>query len=181
MSKSIVKLKKRSNLIPQTESFHKNVPVVVWNACHNCRGVDCSIADRCEFCGEDEKCLVMYYYLDNVFKSALRITGEGIGDQSMNRIGLHIIPLYAHLVKFKIEELSIEDPMIRSRNKVQIHPIYKEIRNTISLIDKMWVELGLKDTRKEMKEPGDITDLIKDEAGDTSYYEDMINEVDDND
>lgn len=172
-----VKLKKRSDLVPQTDSSHRNVPVVVWNACHRCRQENCPISSRCEFCGEDDKCLVMYYYLDNVFRAALRVTGKKIGDQVMNRIGLHIIPLYAHLVKFKIEELAIEDPIVTSEKKIQMHPIYKEIRSTISLIDKMWSELRLKETGKQVTEPKDIEDLV----GDTSYYEDMISEVDDND
>ncbi len=168
------KLRKRSELVPQATSTYKSVPVVIWDACHNCIGDRCPISHRCEFYLTEEKCMVMYYYLDNVFRTALDTIGDKISKKEMHKIGLHLVPLYTQLVKFKIEELGIERPTYTTeKGDVKMHPLYREIRSTIKMIDDMWSDLGLKRVGKNKKEVKDIEDLI----GDTSYYDDMTGDI----
>ncbi|MFW6047238.1 MAG: hypothetical protein ACOCP4_05580 [Candidatus Woesearchaeota archaeon] len=167
------KLRKRNELLPQTASKYKSIPVVIWNACHDCIGDRCPIHHRCEFCGQDDKCMVMYHYLDNVFSAALNIVGDRISEKEMHRIGLHLVPLYTQLVKFKITELGVESPTyVTDKGAIKMHPIYREIRSTIKMIDDMWASLGVRNIKGTKKEPKDIEDLI----GDTSYYDDMVEE-----
>ncbi|MFW6120249.1 MAG: hypothetical protein ACOC80_05040, partial [Petrotogales bacterium] len=58
------------------------------------------------------------------------------------------------------------------KGAIKMHPIYREIRSTIKMIDDMWASLGVRNIKGTKKEPKDIEDLI----GDTSYYDDMVEE-----
>lgn len=170
------KLRKRSEFLPQAQNSYRSVPIVVWDACHRCTGEDCPISERCEYCGRDEKCLVMYYYLDNVFNTALDIVGKRLNRKVMHQVGLHIVPLYAQLIRFKISELGVRNvTYFNDKGNAVINPIFREIRSTIKMIDDMWKQLGFKEMGGSVKEPKDIEDLM----GDDTYYEDLTAEMED--
>ena len=58
--------------------------------------------------------------------------------------GMHLMPMYRTLARLKIEELGVNNIITTSdTGRKQANPIYKEIRDTIKLIDSLWHSLGL--------------------------------------
>lgn len=118
-----------------------------WDACDPCRHHDCPLIHICDPPDNTDLCIVQKKYLRGV---ALAI-GESyidqmIEDQTLSfRIGSELFPLYKMLVKLKMAELTVLDPVIDGlKVGPRVHPVFKEIRETISTIDRTYAKLGIK-------------------------------------
>ena len=70
--------------------------------------------------------------------------GEVLDEPTFYRVGMHLMPMYRTLCRLKIEELGVNHIITTSdTGRKQANPIYKEIRDTIKLIDSLWHSLGL--------------------------------------
>jgi hypothetical protein len=120
----------------------KDKQLIAWDCIQLCDPMSCPIGNTCTY-KSTPKCSVQLSYLnaltDMVFK-----TFRYLNDDSLFKIGMHLIPLYSQLCRQKIVEKSVINICYEdSKGVTRIHPIYKEIRETMKTISCMWKELGL--------------------------------------
>lgn len=117
-----------------------------WDAVPNCLEMDCPAYDVCTFPNHsDQKCGAIMQYAKGVQDLMFKNFVEVMDEPSLFRIGMHLSPLYIMLAKFKITELGVRfvmetNPKTGSRN---VHPIYREIRETIKMIEATWKSIGI--------------------------------------
>jgi hypothetical protein len=62
----------------------------------------------------------------------------------MYRFGMQMLPLYRTLARLKIVEMGVANVMVTAASgKMEVHPVYKEIRETIKLTEMLWRSIGL--------------------------------------
>jgi len=136
-----------------------DVQMIMWDALPDCIE-GCPIYMECPYEKKRLKCEMRRRYLESVLKSL----EEGVTKKdeiSALTIGLLVAPLFQSLISFKIFEHSLQhNVMLRTK----VHPIYKEIRQTIKEISSLLKDLGLTE--------GDKKKGYLD--GNSDYYDEMI-------
>jgi hypothetical protein len=123
----------------------------VWTAVQECEGMNCVAAHACIYRVVDPdydrpKCTVMMKYLKQVEAMILYNFGKDLSEADLFRVGMHLIPLYKQLVRFKISEMAITSQGVAEFAKngtTKINGVFKEIREVIRSIDAVWKELGM--------------------------------------
>jgi hypothetical protein len=146
---------------------------VGWDSVSDCTGNKCPLTLKCKYTKKG-KCGVQVDYMRH-FADTIVNYYKFLDEMSRFKIGMHLMPLYSYLCKLKIVEASLDRvDNITSKGIVQIHPIYKEIRETLKAIISMcrdldiFMEGGL--DRNIETEPSS-TD------GDPGYYQQMCKET----
>ena len=124
--------------------------LVIWDYVERCRNKKCPISDKCTY-GRTGKCMVQVKYLNAVFAPLQEII-ETVGDPiMMQMIGLHLVPLYHQLVKMKMVEMTVKDPVLDdAKGGKRTHPVYKEMRDIMKSIMMHWKDSGLLNLIKSM-------------------------------
>jgi len=142
--------------------------VKVWDALPTC-DESCSLwEEKCPYDKTKRICDLRKNYVENVFTSLSKACDDQ-DDITMHRLGFLLIPLYTSLISIKME--------IHSKNgnirgfKGGVDPIYREMRETIRMIDMMLKDLGI-DKNKDGK-GNKRKDFVN---GNAEYYEDLLNE-----
>jgi len=164
----------------QTMAIAKKFKFAVWEHISECIGDRCNLFTTCGYKGggKDTKCGVERYYLNVVMAPYAEIVDK-IKDPFVGHwVGLHLIPLYHHLVKLKKMErglLTIDLEEGLHAKRVRIHPVYKEIRDTIVAIRREWNLSGLYKLAQEQGYLGSGVPILDgDETemeGDRSYHD----------
>lgn len=114
------------------------------------------------------KCAVRVRYLEAVL-GTLKLGIKRKDAITVHKIGMMLIPLYNQLVGMKIAELSMnQDNNVMFGAK--INPIYKEMRSTIQLIDKILDGFNIKGGH--IGAPGTVTDT--EINGNGAYYDTLF-------
>lgn len=146
--------------------------MILWDAISPCHQEGCPINHLCPHTNKNTKCEVEVQYINAAVASIIH--ANKLSDAQVHHAGTILMPLYSHLVKFKLVELSLDSPLIMAKNKFHsIHPIYREIRETIKTINKVWTDLFKAEIRTLVP---DIKDLL--EHGDPHYQETLYKEED---
>jgi hypothetical protein len=120
-----------------------NIFLYSWDAINSCLEERCPAYKLCSY-DKTGKCAVQKNYLNSVMNVIFRNYGEDLTESEFMRIGLHLIPLYKILCKLKMEEVMIERVIYYdAKGKININPVFKEIREYIKLIEFTWHSLGL--------------------------------------
>lgn len=158
----------------EVETDNGPVKTIMWDACRDCDPENCPIRENCPYENQSEKCHIMRLYLNEMFSSALKVTGKHLNNKEMVRIGMHLIPLYSQLCWLKLHYKALDNPLYATNTGIKVHPVLKEMREVIKSIDSVWSSVGVKSS---------VTDSYGNEQsiegwlnGDDSYYEDMVNE-----
>jgi hypothetical protein len=110
-------------------------------------------------------CSLRKRYLNSVYTSIK----NGIKKKDVlteHKIGMFLIPLYSNLVTFKILEYSLRGNSFTTRGGIS--PIYKEMRETMRLINSLLKEMEMDlESRGSNGRPGYI-------HGDEDYYDQMM-------
>lgn len=152
------------------EKLKKTYPV--WSATPNCILTQCPAYHACPYDKEAaQKCQLILKYLRTCELMVVDNFYEQLDESQLFRIGMHLMPLYKQLVRLKIVEMGVttlED--IGLRGQIKIHPVLKEIRETLRAIDQQWTLLGLDEKLKapEIDDKGKVIDL--------NYYDRMEKE-----
>lgn len=124
------------------------LPLVAWDSINICNAQDCPIGiDRCPYgrrqierilsTKTEQKCLVQAKYLrlvyQNLITSTTKRAGKLMDEHTMSEIGLLLLPLYGHLIKFKLIEASLGYKQILT-TKGGVNQIYFAIQKTIQAI-----------------------------------------------
>lgn len=122
-----------------------DIQVILFTAVRPCSMERCPIFDLCPYTkAPNVKCKVEITYLDALFKSLLNISQGEVSQEMMNKYTLHILPLHQMLIKFKIYAYSIEETFYTTRTgNIVVHPVFKEIRNTIRQIESSLSNMGI--------------------------------------
>jgi hypothetical protein len=161
----------------------EGVKMFAWDGIPNCTGgifevnpddpnppVICPVNHLCSYIKRG-KCAVQVKYLESLYSSILG-TYHYLDEAMLFKIGMQIIPLYIQLVKLQIVELSLGSPTyVTDKGTVIVHPIYKEIRETMKTIHIMWKDLDL--SFSFTKKPG-LEGDSDDGHGDPSFYKKLI-------
>jgi hypothetical protein len=133
----------------------------MFDACPNCRVDECPAADICDYETTKEngtKCEFMKKYIGSIVDTIMRnMVVES--EFQLYRIGMHLVPLYKNLCRLQIEEMGVRRVVqLTPKGSWQIHPIYNEIRQHISMIEKTWRSIGIHDIMiKELIDAGQIS------------------------
>jgi len=147
--------------------------MIYWNAVGGCYPDSCGCAEICPSSSsleKPEKCVVISGYIQSVFNMMVRTFPAKITEDNAFRIGMHLIPLYKILCRLKMQEYKETEVMLHSiSGGCRINPIFKEIRDTISSIEKVWINLGfiIKDGNSSSRKPAKDVAFFNGK----SYYE----------
>jgi len=112
-----------------------------WDAVSDCLGENCSCYSACEY-EKKGKCRLQLNYLKGITNIIYRNYKEKLDEPTCFRVGMHLIPMYGILCRLKMEEMMVMSPVHNTKAGIKIHPVYKEIRETIRGIENMWKNLG---------------------------------------
>jgi hypothetical protein len=144
-----------------------------WDITADCTGETCPAFGICEY-EKVGKCKAMTLYLKGVTNVVIGEHLDDLTEAQLFRIGMHMVPLYRTLVKMKIEELGVTRIISSDdKGKLSAHPIYKEMREQIKLIELMWKTIGLHDIACATPLPDE--GLLSGKGG--SYYDKMEREA----
>lgn len=115
-----------------------------WDVVPKCTDELCPANQLCDYPRNVGKCQVTAVYLRAAAQTIFQNFSEILDEPTLYRIGIHLMPAYRTLCRLKIEELGVTKVIsISSQGKPTANPIYREIRETIKLVEFLWEKLGL--------------------------------------
>lgn len=132
-------------------------------AINECRLSDCPIFLHCRHLKRDRKCQIQLKYLRAVTDIVLaNVQIEDLTPIQRMKIGFHLQPLYRALCRLKMEELSLRRPTQLTNTGTRVmHPVYREIRETIKVITVVLKDLGIDGEKVKEKEGGYYENLFE--------------------
>ena len=151
-------------------TVRKDVQMYAWDAIRECTEMRCPVFNMCTYIKRG-KCAVQVKYLEALYQSILS-NYKYLDEMMLFKIGMQIVPLYIQLVKMQIIEMSLESPMTFTEKGFVMHPVYKEIRATLTTIHSMWKDLDLCFDFAKKPDPSgsSVVDTGDAERGDPQYY-----------
>ena len=159
------------------KGMYGGYPVVMWDAVPMCKGMGCSLGIACPYfiarggvvtgyrCDLETRYLAYVYDTLTAVMPATKLTPD-----VMHSIGLFVIPLYHHLIKFKKAEYGLKS-VCDVTGKVS--PIYKEMREIMRTIRGFMVDIVTKTgAGLSPVEAGEVVDTAI-LYGDRNYYDAM--------
>jgi hypothetical protein len=176
-------------LMRTTQKKYNDLSFPVWSAVQDCEQQECVSVEVCPYMGPEglvmmgqprkdgqpnrSKCQVMLKYLKQVEGMVSKRKDLDLDEFDWFKVGIHIIPLYKQLCRFKIIEMSIPTAKVSEMTKqgtTKVHSIFKEIRECLKSIDLAWRELDINTKKVRKLEP----DFVEPKRG---YYEVMEKEA----
>ena len=141
-----MELKKYDLLDLNKGEIRKGQSLFAWDAVQDCH-TGCKIFSRCKYNSRasnkrDTKCEAQLDYLQ-VLMETIASSYRYLDALALFQIGMEIIPLYSNLFRLKLVEVGLVDIVTETRKGPQIHPVYKEIRQTLFAIHLAWRSLSL--------------------------------------
>jgi hypothetical protein len=144
-----------------------DLSLIMFDAVPECRD-DCPIMKREMVCpyaknvNKGKPCRIQRRYMQAVVNYVEKSVKKK-DDQVMMKIGMMVVPIFQQLIRFKLEAHALNNDVMLG-NKV--HPIFKEIRETIKLADNLVNSLN------------PLFDVDKGRGildGDADYYDKILN------
>ena len=177
----------KKNISLRTDEGKIDLPLVAWDSISICDGRTCPIQatkNRCPYfrrialkiakTNQEQRCLVQAKYLRLVFQNLItahtRKNLKQMDEAMMTNIGLLLLPLYGHLIKFKLIEagLSLNDVM---RPNGSIHGIYPGIRQTIQAIKETAKDVLPQNLQKFAMSAIDVNGTLNNIQGESDYHD----------
>lgn len=122
-----------------TKTRHR---IILFDAAQPCRE-SCPIYNKCPY-EKAGKCRVEITYLKALTDSLLEDIGDAMDQRLLNKITLQLFPLFQQLIRLQIYAYSIENVVYETaRGTPAVHPIFKEIRDTIRAIESTQRSMGM--------------------------------------
>lgn len=153
--------------------------LVMWDAVAPCpQDANCKLYLDCPYLLNTdrkypEKCTLQVKYIEHVFDALILRRQAQLNQSQLDQVGLLLMPLYGHLIKFKMLEHSLGHNITFLSNKgsLTMHPVYKEIRETLKYINFLSRQIGVVDIPVNVNKPN-MDKLLQD--GDPTYYESLF-------
>ena len=153
----------------------KTIPMIV--GVSFCTGEDCPVAPRCKFVGKQVECVQEKQYMEMIVNSMLtKFTfSERLSKDLLFRIGVELMPLYRILYRLSVAEMGLNSSTnLNVRGDSIVNPIYKQMRETILAVSKVWQFIGIDSFAKGLNPPNFSDEEAAVSAdfdrGDGSYY-----------
>lgn len=112
------------------------------NTIPDCNEDTCPIRNECRF-KKIGKCGVQSVYVNQV-ANAISTMYKGCDDSEKFRIAVHLLPLYVQLGRLQMTEIGVNSTCYSdNKGNIKIHPVFREIRDTLRTIAVMWRELAM--------------------------------------
>lgn len=146
--------------------------IAMWDAVSICpQNDECPLFMDCPYVtkimerAEVAKCAIQEHYVKYVYANLVEQNIYELDQSQLDQIGFLLMPLYVHLIKFKMIEYSLHlknDLISVSKMGVKsVHPIYREIRETIKNIASMSWQVGICAVRKPLSiKPPTVEELM---------------------
>lgn len=125
----------------------KEIAYFSWDADVPCSHRACPAFASCPFdvkSGTEGDCAVMTHYMKAIQAVVLGEISHKLTTSQLYRFGMQLLPLYRGLARMKIVEMGVRNLMIEGmKGGLTVHPIYREIRESIKLIEVLWRSIGL--------------------------------------
>jgi hypothetical protein len=126
---------------------YKGKALFSWDIVASCTGDKCPAYLRCPFDDKDgkkDRCVVQLKYVKAAGMMMFKNYAKVLSSFQLYAFGLHVMPLIAALIKLKLIEigLGVEDIVQVGKTKY-IHPVFREIRETIRAIYSTCREVGI--------------------------------------
>jgi hypothetical protein len=154
-----------------------NVKMFAWDGIRECDPHECPMVDECAY-PHKGKCAVQVQYMQALYTAILN-TYSFLDEAMLFKIGIELIPLYVQLSRLQIIELSLASPVYQTKVGPSIHPVYREIRDTLRAIQSMWKGLEMSFTFGEklnLHHKGDGKKKVDLENGDPDFYKKISQE-----
>ena len=142
----------RGNLMKKVDEVDEDGEVVEvvnrlslysWDVVQECSIKQCPAYVSCPL-DKAGKCGVMMQYLRATSAMFFNNFAHKLGESEFYRIGMHMMPLYRMLCKLKIAEVGAVKVVISGvGGRKYINPRFREVRDTIKLIESLWTNIGL--------------------------------------
>ena len=132
-------------------------------AINECTMDRCPIFMHCKHLKRERQCQIQVKYLKAVTNIVLaNVTTRELTSIQRMKIGFHLQPLYRALCRLKMEELSLRRPtQLTNTGARAMHPVYREIRETIKVITTVLKDLGIDGEKVKEKSDGYYEDLFE--------------------
>ena len=128
--------------VPTKGNTKDGFQLIMFDAVQNCRAERCPIFHDCKYM-KTGRCTVEMNYLKALLDSMTQMIGNDMSQGVLNKITLHLLPLFHQLIRFQIFAYSVEDVCYTTPNgQHKAHPIFKEIRDTLRSIESTQSSLG---------------------------------------
>ena len=128
--------------------------LILWDNIPDCTGTACPAYAPCHWASKDvpgSKCYAVQNYLRTVTDKIYHSVGAELTEIQKTRIGLELIPLYRTLIRLKLEEIGVQRVTYTTpKGMLAVHPIFKEIRETVKLIEATMSSIGVHDLDIDM-------------------------------
>lgn len=119
-----------------------------WDFIHDCLQDKCPGFAACTYTCRKAvaivKCPVSTEYLKAIITVIHQELRPQMNQVQLMKVGLHLMPMYAIMSRLLIAEMGVVQVTTENTAKtIRVHPVFKEIRDTMSAIDKAWVSIGL--------------------------------------
>lgn len=175
----------RKNAKFKTDEGVVHLPLVAWDSISICNGESCPVnARRCPYfrriaqrmirTNEEQRCHVQAKYLRLVYQNLIsahtRKNLRHMDEATMTNVGLLLLPLYGHLIKWKLIEAGLDySDMIRTNGTA--HVAYSEIRRLVQSIKDTAKEILPQNIRPFAMEALDVSGMLDETRGQASYHE----------
>ena len=119
-----------------------------WDVVPFCQVTACPAFKYCDYNKSvNIRCPAQVTYMKHVVQ-ILIFENPVIDNMLCFRIGSELIPLYSMLFTFYIEQVGLEKKFWEKNSKPYVHPVFKEIRETVKLIATLRQKIGIPDSLK---------------------------------
>ncbi len=155
--------------------IRKGVKFFAWDAVQDCSKNNCPAFKKCEFLKKG-KCAVQVKYLKTLTETIQR-NYKYLDEMQLFKVGMQIIPLYSHLLRLKLVEMGIEEVIyMNNKGGKFVHPVYKEIRQTLLTITMMWKDLEITPHIPDPEMGNSGEEEVDYLNGDSSYADNLVKE-----
>lgn len=128
--------------VPTKGMTKDGLQMIMFDAVQECRGEYCPIYVDCGYM-KSGRCTVEMNYLKALLDSMTEMIGNDMDQGVLNKVTLHLLPLFHQLIRFQIHAYSVVDVCYTNpRGVIKAHPIFKEIRDTLRSIENTQASLG---------------------------------------
>jgi len=130
-------------LTPTKGYTKEGLRMIAIDAVRDCVGEDCPVYQKCPY-SKNGKCSVETGYISAVMDSYYDLIKKDMNQELLNAFTLRLLPLFHQLVRFQIFAYSVQEVCyVTSRGLLKMHPVFKEIRETIRSIEATQKSIGL--------------------------------------
>jgi len=117
--------------------------VLMFDAVRPCRDDRCPLDEVCPY-SRQGKCQVEMQYLAAIQKHLIEIPRNKMTQEFMDKVTLHLVPLFHQLIRFQIRAYAVEEVCYTTaQGAIKVHPIFAEIRKTIQAVESTQKSLGI--------------------------------------